>query len=305
MVMKRNNRTKTLNRIHKMMERLETDTSLSEIEAFLLQEKTYKTIEQYRPEYLYRFRSPNPNNIDSFINDKVYLATPYQLNDLADCLAYINPALKTKKKYYFEGPIKYDNPIADLERLVDFSNKVRSVIETIRNSVKIACFCEEVTVHSMWAHYADSHKGFALRYRVKDIQIDDCISCSLNHRGSWTSFYPVFYVNERNDIADYAFIRTVALQQHDYDTQEFPIPYLPLLEKDKEQWENEKEWRIICRDTSKSFIGLKPDAIFLGYNMEDSVRTELENIARVKDMMIFGTRFDDFSSKYKMEVFEY
>lgn len=84
------------------------------------------------------------------------------------------------------------------QRLISMANNIIAFIrvimpvavQQIRNSVTYACFSEKVDSITMWSHYADYHKGFALGYNNQNLSFDalNKVSCGL---------FPVTYGNVR------------------------------------------------------------------------------------------------------------
>ena len=70
-----------------------------------------------------------------------------------------------------------------------------------RQSSFIACFSETVKSITMWSHYANSHKGFALEYNLRNIQTK-CDNCSNKYTCKdriMHNLYPIIYDNKRYD----------------------------------------------------------------------------------------------------------
>lgn len=52
-----------------------------------------------------------------------------------------------------------------LNELID--KKTEEAVQTVKLMTFIACFSEDIHSVTMWSHYANSHKGFALKYDTK------------------------------------------------------------------------------------------------------------------------------------------
>ena len=162
----------------------------------------------------------------------------------------------------------------------------------------------------LWAHYSDMHTGFALRYRIKDITIDECNECQFTDvcYRPYKPFYPVVYKDKRFDATIYSaahiyYKKHKLYEQESYPFKHEPIPLLTLLQKGKD-WEYEKEWRIICRNKEKVKFHIEADALYLGCKMpEDERKEKIIKEAQSKNMEIFEMKLNVFYPEFKLETF--
>ena len=133
--------------------------------------------------FLYSFRKYSEYSLQDLINNEITCVHPSKMNDPFDSLA---------------------NYIGDPTRLNMVCNKENHIIPqsqafehfTIRSFVANRKTYEEddkiVFNKVMWAHYADCHKGFCIKYKFKKdsfIQIDDT-------NRSFTRIIPIQYTDE-------------------------------------------------------------------------------------------------------------
>lgn len=236
----------------------------------------------------------------------------------------------------FSSMIKNLNVVdSEKDRLNDFIEKIKEIPETeiqriiennqkliddlfflskqialiyLKTTPKIACFSEDISSILMWSHYADSHKGFALEYNLKDYnsKCDVCLSpCTDKHS---EFFFPVCYSDERFDLTP--FVTYIA--NHEIYSTNLDKPLIPiddqfiiikaLLNKSNE-WKYEKEWRMMSFSNSKVSrhnITLKPTAIYLGVDVSEINKKILKNLAKEKGIKIYKMYIDIESTEFKM-----
>ena len=295
----------TVYNLIKKLDGSERPVDLRKIDTYSV--KVLNILDEITPRKLFRFRAVRDYNIDSFAKGYVFLNSPESFNDPTDCMLYVDPEQVMMSLLSDIPPDEYqmikDKPIPN-ERLIKRLNAVNYGIDTIqrvREKVRIACFCESILSPLMWSHYAENHKGFALRYDMSKFtgcEDDSCSCSSLCHRAGFP-FYPVFYKNTRSDTTGYAC--ACALNEYmGFSAGEHPIPLLPLIQKGKD-WSYEKEWRCICRNSEIEKMYFEPDAIYLGNQINDSDRKELIEIATSKGIEIYDMFIDYYDSKFIME----
>lgn len=140
-----------------------------------------------------------------------------------------------------------------LKQTIDFINVL---VKILQQSIRIACFSEVCDSPIMWGHYADSGKGFCIKYCVKPFhhalfcknkKIFTDLSCT---NQGLLSILPVIYQNER-----YNCTRIIEEQQKYFvaDTlkSDLDLSYFDFLRGFKiscfksADWKYEKEWRLI------------------------------------------------------------
>lgn len=302
-------------------------------------------VQELKPQRLFRYREFNENTFDALEKNLITSSKPKMFNDPFDSLLYIdkneilnevkeprnrcklqrwldmNPKLietLTKKQknqiksLLNEPPRKYVYSMRlispKLERMIEQS--IKDCIQYIKNYQNIVCFSETQTSPTMWAYYADSHKGFVVEYDFKNYHTT-CLNCS--HKCAYQHYetlFPVIYSDERFDAKD--FVAAFWSQQILINNSpvEVFVPkddelalYKTLLHKSKD-WSHEKEWRIILQCDTFPQIIQKPLAIYLGVNMSQENRSKLLNFATKNNIKTFEMYIDNTSRQYQINYRE-
>lgn len=133
---------------------------------------------------------------------------------------------------------------------------INALAKMLQQSIRIACFSEVHDSPIMWGHYADSGKGFCIKYSIKPFyhllfckgkKVFTDSSCT---NQGWLSILPVIYQNER-----YNCTRIIEEQQKYFvaDTLNLDLDFsnFDFLRGFKLacfkflDWKYEKEWRLI------------------------------------------------------------
>lgn len=98
------------------------------------------------PKSLYKYFSLNDFSLDSLQNDYFYLSNPKDFNDPFDC----NRNLIEEKQ----------------KRLKDWQ-----YVERLNNisDIGIACFSENGMEPLLWSHYANSYRGFCIKFNLESL----------------------------------------------------------------------------------------------------------------------------------------
>ncbi len=163
--------------------------------------------------------------------NEIYFALPIDFNDPFDC--NISPEMVYTPQEYenFVSSIdqrKNGYPNQDeIEQLLQDPVKVLEKnwiesISSVRNNVRVCCLSSVNDSVMMFSHYADSHKGICLEFKV----VDDPFFSELNYV-RYVDKIPVFH----------PFIEDVSLAQRE-------LVEIEVLTKSK-TWCYEEEWRVI------------------------------------------------------------
>lgn len=276
-------------------------------------DKLFKILIKTIPDKLYRFRSVNKDNIISFSSDEIYLNFPSNYNDPSDCMLHVDPE-KVVEVIFADSSLDENTvsgnefiPSQDYIKSMKAADYGIDTIQRVREGVKVACFSEDVISPLMWSHYADSHRGFALRYDVKSFNScnsDDCEYAQYCHSSS-IPLFPVYYKNKRPDTTPYACACALGVKNDIIGIDDYyPIPLLPLIQKGKD-WAYEKEWRYICRNINNQSIEFKPDAIYFGDQMNPRDKKHLAKIAVSKGIEMYDMYIDYYEQDFEMGFREY
>lgn len=234
------------------------------------------------------FRRANEYSYADLANDTITLVSPKLMNDPFDTLMYSWLESKTRdsEKLISKGEISenYKRILKNMDRLFSES----------QNFYKIRSFCawkeddKEPPFQNtlMWSHYADSHRGFCVVYKL---------SSGMRYR---------------NDGSSYLF-----LSQMNYEDS--PVGLSKEKEFDGEtafftkssDWDYEKEFRLLMYDPSKTedYYSLKLDqgsyvyAIIFGLKCSESTRSIIRSILKGKEVLYYEMK-EDFGDIYRLSL---
>lgn len=181
-----------------------------------------------------------------------------------------------------------------------FGENLQQIANMGKRSATVACFSETISSVTMWSHYADYHKGFALEYNEP--------SCLQNPEGL-TMLFPVLYDDKRFDDTDHM-LELLSVFVFDRPNSDILSHTRSLLHKSK-QWEYEQEWRLI--DTSEELndssvrvtkVKMKPTGIYYGHSISSENKAFLHDIALKKGINEYEMYIDYTSDKYEMKYQE-
>ena len=194
----------------------------------------------------------------------------------------------------------------------DFFNRIDEYIfknaeSFTRQSNFIACFSETIKSITMWSHYANSHKGFALEYNLKNLRIrcDKCPNISTCKDKIVHNLYPIVYDNKRYD-GTY-FVECFLGRHMGLFTKLDDVMFHTKTALYKSpQWSYEKEWRLFL-DKQNSYglpylcTEIRPVAIYYGKDISAINKKILSNIAKEKGLKEYQMYIDVQSEKYTMK----
>lgn len=165
----------------------------------------------------------------------------------------------------------------------------------LRDSESYACFSEAIKSPTMWGHYADYHKGFALSYDMKSLLLS---------KPNGIMLFPVIYSSNRLD-------STNMLAWCVGQKLGLPMARIDKLDKIKcslyksLDWEYEKEWRLVNSvDEHSAHPSLKyaPVGIYYGSKISEINKKILHRIAVEKGLEEYEMYIDRSSSDYEMKI---
>lgn len=176
-----------------------------------------------------------------------------------------------------------------------------------RKSTFIACFSETVKSITMWSHYANSHRGFALEYNLKNTQFncDDCDKKLTCEKRMAYNLYPIIYDNKRYDgtyFVDCFLGRSMGL----FSKLDDVMFYCKSALYKSTQWSYEKEWRLFL-DKANSYglpylcAKIRPTAIYYGKDISPINKKILSEIAKEKEIKEYQMYIDVQSEIYSMK----
>ena len=254
----------------------------------LISSNSFETIRQLPPEILSIFMNyvgeqlakgvEIPNNIQNMFPKS-------SLNQMLDYVKiHVNEAKcgKCKAPDWQEIFVNLNTVVTDCER-------------DLRNSDSYACFSESIDSMTMWVHYADYHKGFALSYDMRRL---------VQTKPNGLRIFPVIYSAVRYE-------STSLLGWSTAQKIGIPMVHIDQLDKVKSalykslDWEYEREWRLInsidC-DSPHPSIEYPPTGIYYGSRISEINKKILHNIAVEKGLKEYEMYIDRSSSDYHMRI---
>lgn len=181
------------------------------------------------------------------------------------------------------------------EILIKFQDMVENFANNLRESESYACFSESITSSTMWAHYADYHKGFALSYDMKSLVLS---------KPNGIMILPVIYSDVRYDatnLLSWGTAQMLGLPMNRIDQLDM---IKSALYKSPE-WAYEEEWRLInCADKDNPHPSLKYAAtgIYYGSRISEINKKILHNMAIEKGLKEYEMYIDRSSSDHEMKI---
>lgn len=224
-----------------------------------------KMMDQYRPKKLYRYMRFDDYWEKNIFDGQVYLSEAANLNDPFDCLVYINHKVYIEHMFQSVCMIfpKMDRRILRETVRASIDDEIDNQLYGMKKKFRIACFTENNIFPLMWAHYADSHKGFCMEYDLTKLP-----------DGYRYGILPVIYSDKRYDATNAVITRNTNLLMNPYYFK-------------SSHWKYEKEWRMVITE------GLVADGeyyadfhdgisgIYLGLKSFDCHREKVDKIIEV------------------------
>lgn len=192
------------------------------------------------PEYLYKYYNLSSYSLDAIKKNYLYAASRFELNDDFDCL----------------------EQLLDLEEmpdevLIDFYKSWHSLDEIIENidyfrksypdhkvtnyygGFGVISLSENIYSQTMWAHYADSNHGFAVKFNIDNFHERMLGPYPVNYKENWT---PIKLLDVHEALA-----------------------FLYMTNIKSTHWKYENEWR---------YIGVRPN---MSFPFSDENKAFIEN----------------------------
>lgn len=254
--------------------------------------------ERFVPKMLYKYfplfdeqfsdyQEKNKKILDSIEAKKIWISSPEKLND----------------------PFEYKMLNWNIERLKKAGWKIKSIAtfsHWIKNGVFTTCFSANENNMPLWAHYANNHSGFCVKYKVSKSKF----------------FYPVLYVRERIKAA--VIPREIIKSLNDVfkenkptrpdevfykDFDKYMIGFFVLLCCKDEAWQYENEYRILYpvfdhragKLVTLEEIGVELDSIFIGLKTKEEHRKRLITLAEKFNCNLYEMHFNEYSEEFKLE----
>lgn len=265
----------------------------------------------------------DPNNIvkqvNEIFNSTHFIEENFSPNILPAVQFVYNGIKKFSDAERISAIEKLSPGVVDYERMKEwFSNAIeanRQVnLKHSRQETFIACFSEKIDSLLMWAHYADSHKGFAVEYDTSEIVAlsNKCAICKDKEKCASIHFldlFPVLYSKERYDATEYDIETLKSRLQESFGVgSPFCTPDKLFSIKSNTtkgiDWAYEKEWRLIYSCTSnhpeEKSVTLKPKAVYLGSQISAGNERIIRKLIDGKGLTVYKMFVNVENKKYSL-----
>lgn len=217
------------------------------------------------------------------LDGKAYLPSPSQFNDPFDCLPTVGIPKTIEEfavgKEEFAKRIHKAKPGLTLEEIIAFVDKIlakgglediaalsRQAFNMGGERMGVFCLCQEAHHVLMWSHYANNHKGIALRFNFQGQETN-----------ALGTLWRVKYQNERAKVMKFfgggaegnAFMEALCTKAH--------------------FWEYEKEWRYLEPDGAGTVLEFDPiviDGVILGAKISQEDAVWMSDVAKARKLPI-------------------
>ena len=221
------------------------------------------------PKTLYKYSKINQYLIDNLKKNTLTATSPTEFNDLYDSTMHFdtvslekkrfNELNKGSKKLGFEEVISKESEELLLKEAKEMDE---DSLTYLTKNFRIVCLSSDSIDIKMWSHYSDKNNGVCIAYDF---------SKSSNNIDRY--IYPVLYMKKPIDVTELCEIEKQIMQ----------AALVSVISK-FEDWEHEKEWRMIFYfddDQNKRLeisTAPKPEYILLGNRFIDNIeKTRLSN----------------------------
>lgn len=303
-------------------------------------------LKHHSPAKLYKMRTFSAHSIEALQHDLLFLSRADHFNDPYDCLLYfddrhlqrqIEQHISTEniRSYLEHSNIIFPigDKFKDIDSLLEFLESEKAVFlesvallfpdvtDALQKSTYVASLTEDIGEPTMWAHYADEHRGFAIEYQFSPDYFPPhpyFIADGELEAYGWRSLLPIFYSNQKADgtqLADWYCLckmkEKFSLRKDPYDLSELLIDLLAktkLSLRKSATWSYEKEWRLMITHEWPNYIGadrgsviVPATAIYLGAKMIPDHRARLTEIAKSKNIPVYEMYIDHSSRNYEVK----
>lgn len=221
------------------------------------------------PEFLYKYYSLSNFNIEALKNNYLYASNRFEMNDDFDCLEQLIDMNDLPDEYifrFYQGFHDDKYIYANFEDLRKSFRKHKAI--NYYGGFGIVSLSENLFSPTMWAHYANSNHGFAVKFNLENFHERMLGPFPINYRSDWKPIR-LIDVDER-----FAFLYMTNIKSLD--------------------WKYEKEWR---------FIGVRPKMSFPPYIVDPELveKRKFSYSSKAIEEIILGSRFFNETVKENIE----
>lgn len=227
------------------------------------------------------------------IKGMAYCSSPRQFNDPFDCLPQVLSPQTDKEKSIgtpdFIKKIQKAYPTKSIQEITialnngllkldpaSLSEHFRESAANTVESMGIFCLSQCIDNILMWSHYANNHRGIALR-----------INWNKQYRHQKKPIFKVLYDDERPKISFFG--------------NDDAVEFADALRIKAEFWSYEQEWRVIEPYGAGKFLNFNPNmitGIVFGINCSNEKRQKVMSLLTARDLEYF----EAYSSPDKFEI---
>ena len=252
-------------------------------------------------------------------------AMSYIIKEIIKKNPNVRPEKAAKVCYYLECGLT-ERQVVDKIVQEDYYDYIIGIETRLKNreprfrcsdrTARIACFTESVQSKFMWDTYAGGYTGFALEYDLRDYFINSI------QKQRQVYVMPIIYSEEKVDLTEeesnFFFMEECETQKE--MSPLIPIartiphnlltPHKPFLYKDKNEYEHEREWRMLYYEPelNDNYVSIPDDgflnAIYYGPDIDPNTKKELRRIAQKQEIKEYEVFLDADNRKYQLKVKE-
>lgn len=228
--------------------------------------------EKFVPSKLYRYMGFGDWWKVNLFKGKIHLSAPKDFNDPFDSVPFVD-FKEFWQKYGNEMYQKNNGCALPLkEGLTDEQcyPAFKEMIDFAQENMRVCCFTENKDSLLMWAHYANSHRGFCIEYNTE-----------------------IMPSNIKKYILPVIYQHKIYNATHDFKYDENNAFNFLLFKSD--DWEYEKEWRIAVyyKQISKELDFSKYiSSVFLGINCDDKNKQEILHWSKSNGINVYQETID-------------
>jgi len=223
---------------------------------------------------VYKYRSGTENDLKALENNQYWSSSIEQLNDPCEA---ITDTKRVKKILNYIGRKVGAKSTDDFKLINDNTDEVLS----LDNKMGIYSLSKTPLDELLWAHYANSHKGFCIEYELDTLLKND----GANHIHS----FPVLYSKKPPSIG---FLDIIKNKQNEL-VKKFAF-------YKSKRWEYEQEYRIVTSKiglNSYNYKALK--SIYFGLKINDSNKEEIINLLKGREINFYQIELEKNSYLFK------
>lgn len=160
-------------------------------------------------------------------------------------------------------------------------DKLSEIRNILTDEVYVICLSGRKDITSLWAHYADNHRGICIEYDLVNTKTKLFKNLC----------FPIEYLDDYDLTKDIKY----SFNKNSFD---YNLKIKPLLLKAKD-WSYEEEWRIIFDDSiiseyKENFYPyepyikfLKPQKVYMGMDISEKDEKLIKNICKIKEIPLF------------------